>query len=246
MAKIGTNGVAGARTWGDRAEYDINRPSAACWVRFSALNAAEQNFFGRGFGTASAGQWCLRATSSNLRIVARLRTSAVGTTTPVTNTWYHVGFRFDNSGNLQLFVNGSQEASTNDGNTNFGAGADTIAATLRSSTQYCAIAECAVWSTPLSDDDFLSLAAGYGPEFVRPDALILYDSMLNVASNTWAATGATDADSGTVNDFDHPSIIYPCGALSVVQGGVVPAADSGPLIGGRLIRSNRIQGKLVV
>lgn len=225
MARKGSSGVAGERSWGDRPEYDAARPSAACWVKFFALSGT-QNFFNRGFGTSSGGQWALRASPSAIVLVARLKTAAVSATVPSTNVWYHVGFRHrdDTSNNFQLFINGSLEASTYNDNSGFAAGANSIVATLRSSGQYCAIAEAAVWNTPLSDDEFAILGAGFSPDSVRPESLVLYDPMLSgsVAYNAWESTAATDTETGTVSDEDHPPIIYPDGVLDVVQGSGTP------------------------
>lgn len=76
----------------------------------------------------------------------------------------------------------------------------------------CSIAEVAVWSTDLTDDEVASLASGFSPLFVRPDKLAFYQPLLEADIYQDGVNRFAMTPYNSPTHTDHPkNIIYPAG-----------------------------------
>lgn len=73
------------------------------------------------------------------------------------------------------------------------------------------VAEVAVWTTALSDDEAAALGRGYCPLLIQPQSLFLYYPLVRDLIELKRAASLTAVGSPTV--ADHPRIVYPSSPL---------------------------------
>jgi len=134
-------------------------------------------------------------------------------TVMVDDQWYHLCARRTGTGSGQFhgFVDGVQEATTQQNSTSF-IEASWVFGAGRPNGNYRLdgdVAEAALWDTDLTDDEIAALAQGFSPSMVRPDQLLAYAPLIRDEDRDLQdrAGGFTPTSSPTV--ADHPRIIYP-------------------------------------
>lgn len=66
------------------------------------------------------------------------------------------------------------------------------------------LAECAIWSVALTDDEINSLAKGFKPSRIRPQSLVFYAPLVRAAIDVRQGLALTPVNSPTV--ADHPRV----------------------------------------
>lgn len=239
MSIAGVVSTAGTRTWGDRASYDVTSEfTMSCWIKTQSNDTSVRSVFMRGASSGAGGREIdCNSGAATHSIVASARIAGGARTTPTASglavaTWHLAVLRYhDGVTPLELIVDGVSAGSTA-GTGTIAASATAFTASVWNTDNLYKIAECASWGVCLGDADVASLLY-YSPSLVCPESLHLYDPCISSAINEYSITSATDSDSGTVNnDDDHPSIIYPLGAVSVMKAGAAAATTSNGVIGG--------------
>ena len=147
-------------------------------------------------------------------------------------TWYHVAGVLEYS-DRALYVNGVSEATNSDNTSLDMSGADNFYIGRDRTGRYWdgAIAEAAAYNAALSAGEIASLAAGFSPLLVRPDALIGYWPLGGAYSANDADTdivgGHALTDSGSPTGEDHPPIFYPASSPTLYV----------PAVGGQATRA---------
>jgi len=135
---------------------------------------------------------------------------AVTSTTVTAGTWQHWGVN-ENTSSRTAYLNGGNKGTESTSKT-----IDTVDDTFIGANNVSSIhdffdgsiAEVAVWNAILTDAEYLVLAAGYSPLFVRPQSLVAYWPLIrgyNCKIN--AANNLTANNAPTI--VAHPRIIYP-------------------------------------
>ena len=70
---------------------------------------------------------------------------------------------------------------------------------------YGSIAEAAIWSAALTDDEILSLAKGFTPDQIRPQSLVFYAPLIRELQDLRG--GLTITNNNGANVSNHPRVI---------------------------------------
>ncbi|MFZ9848947.1 MAG: LamG-like jellyroll fold domain-containing protein [Vulcanococcus sp.] len=174
----------------------------AGWVNY---NASQNSVL---IGTASTTQstnYIYLGVDSSFRVYSRFTTS--NTPTLTAGTWNHLAATFSSSAG-ETFLNGAS-VRTSAGGTYFASMdrlsvgcVDRAVATLFTDGQ---VAECGVWNAILSAAEIASLAKGFTPDQVNPQALIYYVPLVKDLTEVRGGRTITNVNSATV--ATHPRII---------------------------------------
>jgi len=154
---------------------------------------------------------------------------AQSTSAPTANTWQHAVATFTSQTSRAVYLNGGNKGTnaTDIGGFSFGMDNTTLGMLRRQTpvNQYDGeIAEAAIWSATLTDDEATILAAGYSPLLVRPESLVAYWPLMGKSFPEIDIVGGYNMSlgSGTVNGTPQPAIFHagafiPPPLVSVVQ-----------------------------
>ena len=146
--------------------------------------------------------------------------------------WFHVLGVFEYS-DRALYVDGVSEDTDGDNAAIDMSGADNFYIGRDRTGRYWdgAIAEAAAYSVALSAGEIASLAAGFSPLLIRPNALIGYWPLGGIYSanddDTDIVGGHALTDSGSPTGEDHPPIFYPASSPTLYV----------PAVGGQATRA---------
>lgn len=142
---------------------------------------------------------------------------ALGATTLVANTWYHLAGVYDGT-ELRAYLDGVEEGSTaNTGNmiafdipVRIGAGSGGSGTETPFDGD---IGHCAIWDTPLSGEEVASLAAGISPLKIQKDNSLLFYAPVNGQDPEYDVIGQVNLTvNGSVKSEEPPipnSIVAP-------------------------------------
>ncbi len=136
-------------------------------------------------------------------------------TRPVDGTWFFTAGRF--SGNSSRFARVDQTESSEGTDTKTPSGVAAISIGCRKGQSGSEnfwdgdLAEAALWNVSLLDKEFIALAKGYSPLFIRPQNLVFYCPIWGNDSPEIDIIGGRQMTltGGTPAKADHPPIIYP-------------------------------------
>jgi hypothetical protein len=155
--------------------------SISMWINLDSFdgngNASETWFMGRDDDTLGRSFAFGADTTGTLRLQMNGAFNVDAATAMSTGTWYHVGCTAT-SGSWLLYLNGAQDGSGATAATpNSTTGLTTIAYREYASFEEYTngrIAEVGFWGAVLTASEMVSLARGYSPLLIRPDALLSY------------------------------------------------------------------------
>lgn len=192
----------------------------AAWLRTSSFAAQRWLFQFGSTGDANSRGGLDFATSGALQAVVRNGTTLRQYTTTATasaDTWAHAAATFTSSSNILAYLNGSSTGSVTSSSTPTWPAYNnvTFGALRRTTYTYGLgdVAEAAVWSTVLSQNEIDMLAAGYSPLMVSPQSLTNYWPLFGRAGaagdeDDWVGS-ILPAQTNSPTVIDHPRIIYP-------------------------------------
>lgn len=155
--------------------------------------------------------------------ISGIATSTAGYTA---NTWCHACAVFAAGNDHRAYVNGG-----NRGNDATAVGAKTLDRShigeFRGTLYFSGrLAEVALWSAALTDDEVAILGKGYSPLFVRPQSLVAYWPLIRDTDQDWVGGyNMTPVNAPTVADHP-PQIAYPRPRSLVWQAAVSPPTPS--------------------
>ena len=219
-----------ARNFDGSNDYlDAGNPSAlnlsgdevtlSAWIRLETTND-EGKILAKWSDAAGQFQYLLSTNSGDQCLFAvfpGVTKIAQGSTTLVMNTWYHIAGVYDGS-ELRVYCNGVLEDSTSaTGNltarnipVRIGAGSGGSGSENPFDGD---IAHCAIWDTPLSNDEILSLASGISPLKIRKNNNLLFYAPVNGQDPEYDVVGQADLTvNGSVKSEEPPipnSIVAP-------------------------------------
>jgi hypothetical protein len=170
---------------------------------------------------------------------------ADSTTGYTANQWHHALGVTSATTSRAAYIDGGNKGTNTTNLTP--AGIDSVAVGRRqANTAYMSgyIAEVAIWSAALTDDEAAVLAKGYSPLLVRPTSLVFYAPIIGRYSPEIDLRGQANLTVTGATVADHPRVIYPArrriavptAAASTTVGRLVNRGLlSGGLIGGRLV-----------
>jgi len=142
---------------------------------------------------------------------------ALGTTTLVVGTWFHIAGTYDGS-NVRVYCNGTEEDSTaatgnmSSKNTPVRIGAGSGGSGTENPFDGD-IGHAAIWDTPLSGEEVASLAAGISPLKIQKDNNLLFYAPVNGQDPEYDVVGQVDLTvNGSVKSEEPPisnSIVAP-------------------------------------
>jgi hypothetical protein len=196
----------------------------------------QTDFWRIGYGGTTAGDPVFAQKQGNAGLTTETVVSSGGTTV---NTWNHCAATFSSDTVRAVFLNGTK---TN------GAGTNVPDPGLTSTTSIGVrynnavprhfsgrLAECAIWTVALSDDEVAALAKGLAPTCIRRQSLVFYAPLVR---NIYDARGLTLSTSGTAV-ADHTRMFYPASTRVVA-----PAAAASPSLIPVIVHHLRQQGIL--
>lgn len=136
------------------------------------------------------------------------------TTTQNYNAWNHGCIVATNSTDRAVFLNGGGK-NTDTTSVSFPSGIDRVSInrigdSTPSSDGPAYLAEAAIWSVALTDDEVTILSKGYSPPFVRPQSLVFYAPVIGRTSpEIELVSGFNMAITGTTTAEAHPPVMYP-------------------------------------
>lgn len=178
----------------------------SCWFYVDPTIGAACNAWGIGAsGSADGYVIQLRSSASPfairaISIAGAVNRNAQSTTTVNTGEWHHATAVFVSSTERYVYLDGS------------GKGSDTNSSSPAAQNQFRAaatpwqtagtflkgaLADIALWSVQLTDDEVTSLGKGFSPLLIRPSALEIYGPLVDL--NTKAVNKAGDPTIGYVN-----------------------------------------------
>ncbi len=122
--------------------------------------------------------------------------------------WHHIAIASSGVNARSLYIDGSLTASSTQNQT---AGLDSFGLGVTGSFIDAYVQEAGAWNVALGVDDIHSLAIGYSPLMVRPDALIDCFHIFGNASPEPGLKGGSMVLSGTCAKVEHHRQIYPTG-----------------------------------
>lgn len=217
------------------AMYTTSYPSTlACWVR---VDNSGTNIGSDGLPTALMDLLVVQKTSANSKLTLQLDGGSVGDPfraavsvnsgafaggTAVasggltSNRWYHVAGIFNGTLSRWCFVDGisgtvnttSRAAFTGSDWTMIGARRGTLGGGFVSTARFNGkIAETAVWTARLTDDEIMSLAKGACPTQVRPQSLEFYAPLVQGTQELMYDRGFSGVGAGSFpTKFEHTRI----------------------------------------
>ena len=218
----------------------------ACW--FNTDTNTNQVLFN--LYLSSVDEFDFRLQSGQI-IRTRLRVTtnadADSTTTFSLDTWHHACGVFASTTSRSAYLDGGNKG-TNTTSKTPGTPVNTAIGSRQSlAGQYMSgsIAEMGVWNIALSDAEVAILAAGYAPPFVRPQNLVAYWPLIRDEDQDRVG-GYDMTPQNTPSISTHPPIIYPATPFLVLPESAAPVGITGPLVGGKLVKSGPlIKGRLV-
>lgn len=197
--------------------------SMACWTR--PAGSGNRHLLSFNTNGAATHRLNLGIDNTNLPfVVSRDGGSAVSTshtTTLANGTWGHLGALFTSTTSRNVYLNGVA-SSTGTGSSNpSGWDRTTIGRMTSVTANYYEgdVAEVAYWDVALTTAEFVMLAAGYCPLFVRPASLIAYLPLIGRASPEIEAIQALSFTlTNTPANAAHCRQIYPYSDVSASVG----------------------------
>lgn len=139
-----------------------------------------------------------------VKAVSGSTTAAATSTGATSGVWAHALCVVNGVSDIRVYLNGGGKATGGPGS------AITPTSVLipywSSNGGTVKVAECAVWSGALSDDDAASLAAGFSPFLIRPELLAFYTPGVR---DVYDARGNAITTTGSATVIDHCRIRYP-------------------------------------
>jgi hypothetical protein len=108
------------------------------------------------------------------------QTATTTTATSAVNTWAHLSAVFASAANRSVYLDGGgKTTSTTSRPFNAaidvtGVGVAIVSGSVNQAANITSVAEAAIWSEALTDDEIATLATGIRPSLVRPDKLVFY------------------------------------------------------------------------
>ena len=195
----------------------------ACWFRTTDLTAT-RTMIGLGNNGAS-GFWRMyfSGTAGDTVVAQKQSDAAAGgagaaaTGSVADAGWHHGAVRFTNDTSREAALNGSfgsaETTNTADPSVDFTSVGSLLRSTAASFWQGD-IAEVGIWNVALTNSEVVTLASGFSPLLVRPQALVSYWPLFGRAGaagdeEDWAG-GLTLTQTSSPALADHPNrIIYP-------------------------------------
>lgn len=138
--------------------------------------------------------------------------AAATSTTVTAGTWCHAAAVFASATSRSAYLNGGGKGTNTTSNTPAGINRTTLGCrwdTSRSNFFDGLIAEAAIWSAALADDDIAALAKGVSPLLVRPEVIEAYWPLIgNYSPEIDLVGGFSFTLSGTAT-ADHCRVAYP-------------------------------------
>jgi len=167
---------------GDVPALDLtgDEVTLSAWIRIEDLNG-EMKILAKWADAGGQFQYLISVNATDkliFAINAGGQSTAVGTTSLVVATWYHVAGTYDGS-NIRVYLNGVEEDSTaKTGNmSNTSAPVRIGAGSGGSGTENPVdgdIGHCVIWDKPLSASEIKSLSAGINPLKIRSESRLFY------------------------------------------------------------------------
>jgi hypothetical protein len=206
----------------------------ACWFRSTDITIAQELMVIA--NSASA------VTLNNFRLVIngnqfgdRLRAftsgatanpAAVTSTGYSANTWHHAAGVWAAVNSRAAYIDGGSKGTESTSETPSGLNRTVVGALRQGSNQNFMsgrIALPCIWNVALSDNEVAQLAAGFHPSLIRPDAIAALWELDQGASPEPDAWGSFPLTLGGSPIYaDDPPIIYPSGAVNVIQAAAAP------------------------
>lgn len=151
-----------------------------------------------------------------------------------TDAWQHIVGVFNSTTSREIFTDGTSDASATDAGSSFtldsisiGVSADSTPFFGREDAQ---LAEAAVWSVALSDEEIASLANGFCPLFIRPQSLVFYQPLTAIAYQLDRMGNAALIDPSIGAIAVHPPVIYPRPPEAILVPAAAAAATKASLM----------------
>jgi hypothetical protein len=182
----------------------------ACWFYVSSTTA-NRTLMDLGSTTADSGQLLIANNAAAVGITSRIagaQSSAVTSTTYSANTWHHAAAVVNSATDRRAFLDGGSKG-TNATSRAFAGTIDRteIGRSLRTNVYATSlngrIAECAIWSATLNDDEVYALGRGYRASLLRPDALVFYAPFIRPVLDLAGGQTLTVVG-GTPTVIEHP------------------------------------------
>jgi hypothetical protein len=137
---------------------------------------------------------------------------AVATASPATGVWQHAGGVWSSSNSRACYLNGGNKGTNATSLTPTGVNQSAIGAIVRaSSPSYSTgeVAEVAVWSAALTDEEVALLGKGFSPLCLwwRWPSLVLYQDLIRPLNRL--GIGPTFTAAGSPSVVPHPRAVYP-------------------------------------
>jgi hypothetical protein len=258
MARSGA-GTAGNYLANTAANATAAPLTMACWFRpanvttyYTLMNVQirpktfSDEYFVLGINGAAAGDPVICETAAG-----GAYPGAATSTSYVANTWQHACAVFGATNSRSVYLNGGGKATDTTTATPSGISYTQVGGFSDGTTDFDGmngrIAEAAIWTAALTDAEVLSLARGFSPKLVRPDALVNYWPLIGRHSPELDIVGGRPLTiTGTFGQAEHVGIIMPRAPSFGLNPGVAPPSTIGPLIAGKLIRGGLLLGGRLV
>lgn len=146
---------------------------------------------------------------TNASVIASLVSGTSFSSAGTANIWQHSAGRFTSSTSRQAFLNGVGGTPDTTDLTPTGINELLIGARRFGGAVGLyldgSIAEAAIWSAALTDDEILSLAKGFTPDQIRPQSLVFYAPLIRELQDLRG--GLTITNNNGANVSNHPRVI---------------------------------------
>lgn len=192
--------------------------SMACWFNTPTLSNAALVTLSNSGSSNFNNLLCLNLISTAAGLATAATTGANSAQTSggvyTTNTWVHAAGVFASDASRAVYINGGNKATNGASRVPIGIDRTVIGATANANNFRPfngLIAEVGIWNAALTDADVVSLAAGFSPALIRPDALVGYWPLLgnNSPENNLRSNVATMAIQGSLSRAAHPRVFMP-------------------------------------
>ncbi|TXH13945.1 MAG: hypothetical protein E6R03_10405 [Hyphomicrobiaceae bacterium] len=180
--------------------------SFGCWFNLTGSTDLQIMHIGSTSATTASVRMEVQMSQAtkSVKVVSGSTTAAATSTGASSGVWGHALCVVNGVSDIRVYLNGAGKATGGPGSTI--TPTSVLIPYWSSNGGTVKVAECAVWSGALSDDDAASLAAGFSPSLVRPELLAFYTPGVR---DVFDARGASITTTGSLTVIDHCRIRHP-------------------------------------